>query len=135
MGCSYIYIYIYIHNIGISKHEKHLRLLSSGTKLYITFEFKGSSTLGERYTFFLFWLFHLPAPHLVRRLPKASASKRKSTVFSRGRSQLYSLTFSNLPKTSARFWCMTSFALPFPRFPSRAIVTSLSDTSALPARA
>ena len=56
MGCPYIYI----HNIGISKHGKHLRLLSSGTKLFITFEFKGSSTQGERYTFFLFWLFHLP---------------------------------------------------------------------------
>ena len=36
--------YIYTKNIGISKHEKHLRLLSSGTKLFITFEFKGSST-------------------------------------------------------------------------------------------
>ena len=42
-------IHIYItQNIGIPKHEKHLRLLSSGTKLFITFEFKGSSTLGER---------------------------------------------------------------------------------------
>ena len=51
--------------MGISKHEKHLRLLSSGTKLFIIFEFKGSSTLGERYTFFLFWLFHLPRPSRV----------------------------------------------------------------------
>ena len=33
--------YIYTSNIGISKHERHLRLLSSGTKLFITFEFKG----------------------------------------------------------------------------------------------
>ena len=30
----------YIDNIGIPKHEKHLRLLSSGTKLFITFELK-----------------------------------------------------------------------------------------------
>ena len=38
-------IHIYItSNIGISKHEKHLRLLSSGAKLFINFEFKGSST-------------------------------------------------------------------------------------------
>ena len=28
---------IYIHRTGILKHEKHLRLLSSGTKLFITF--------------------------------------------------------------------------------------------------
>ena len=31
----------YMYNIGILKHEKHLRLLSSGTKLFITFELKG----------------------------------------------------------------------------------------------
>ena len=53
---------IYTYNIGIPKHEKHLRLLSSGKKLFITFEFKGSSTFGDRYTFFLFWLFHLSPP-------------------------------------------------------------------------
>ena len=33
----------HIDNIGIQKHEKHLRLLSSGTKLFITLEFKGFS--------------------------------------------------------------------------------------------
>ena len=38
----FIYIYIYIEH-RILKHEKHLQLLSSGTKLFITFEFKGSS--------------------------------------------------------------------------------------------
>ena len=54
-------LHIYIEH-RISKHEKRLRLLSSGTKLFITFEFKGSSTSGERYTFFLFGLFHLPPP-------------------------------------------------------------------------
>ena len=43
----------HIDNIGIPKHEKHLRLLSSGTKHFITFEFKGFSTKGGRYTFFL----------------------------------------------------------------------------------
>ena len=42
--------------------------------------------------------------------------------------------FQNLPKSSARFGCVTSFALSSARFPSRAIVTSLSDTSAPPAR-
>ena len=42
--------------------------------------------------------------------------------------------FQNLPKSTARFRCMTSFALASLRFPSRAIVTSLSDTSALRVR-
>ena len=38
-------VHIYItENIGISKHKKHLRLLSSGKKLFISFEFKGFST-------------------------------------------------------------------------------------------
>ena len=41
VGKAFIYIYI---EHWISKHEKHLRLLSSGTKLFITFDFKGSST-------------------------------------------------------------------------------------------
>ena len=45
------------------------------------------------------------------------------------------LTFFKFPKSSARFRCVTSFALASPRFPSQAIVTSLSDTSTLPARA
>ena len=43
-------------------------------------------------------------------------------------------TFFKFPKSSARFRCVTSFALASPRFPSRAIVTSLSDTSALRVR-
>ena len=33
--------HIYVDHIGIPKHEKHLRFLSSGMKLFITFELKG----------------------------------------------------------------------------------------------
>ena len=36
-----MFIYIYIEQ---RKHEKHLQLLNSGTKLFITFEFKGFLT-------------------------------------------------------------------------------------------
>ena len=36
-------VHIYIEH-RISKHEKHLSLLCSGTKLFITFQFKGFST-------------------------------------------------------------------------------------------
>ena len=39
--------------------------------------------------------------------------------------------FQNLPKSSARFRCVTSFALASLHFQSRTFVTSLSDTSAL----
>ena len=53
--------YIHVYNIEISKHEKHLRLLSSGTKLFITFEFKGFFDIRrERGSIFLLWLFHMP---------------------------------------------------------------------------
>ena len=44
------------------------------------------------------------------------------------------LTFFHFPKFSARFRCVTSFALASHRFPSRASVTFLSDTSALRVR-
>ena len=41
-------------------------------------------------------------------------------------------TFFKFPKSFARFRCVTSFALSSPRFPSRPIMTSLSDTSVPP---
>ena len=76
------------------------------------------------------------APPLTRVAPatKISASKRKSTVLF-GVQFSTNWLFQNLPKSSARFRCVTSFALASLRFPSRAIVTSLRDTSALHARA
>ena len=58
------------------------------------------------------------APHLVRHLPKASASKRKSTLLVRCPVLNSPLTFLNLPKSSARIRCMTSPALCSSRFPS-----------------
>ena len=65
---------------------------------------------------------------------KVSASKRKQAVFPEAGLISTPWLFKNLPKSSARFWCVTSFSLATLRFPSRAIVTSLSDTSALRAR-
>ena len=110
----FIYIYIYTWNIGISKHEKHLRLLSSGTKLFITFEFKGSST--DTHSFYSG--FFICPPSRVAPVTKAtglaSVNKRKPTVFSWGRSQLNELTFSKSQKSSVRFRCVTSFALARP---------------------
>ena len=87
---------VHIGNIGIRKHKKHLRLLSSSTKLLITFELKGFSTSGDRYTIFLCWLFHLPPPHHqhhVRHPPQGLGKLRKSTVF-RGKNSTHWL-FSN----------------------------------------
>ena len=57
--------------------------------------------------------FFICPPHLVRHLPRASASKWKSTLFVRC-PVLNSTDFFKIPKSSARFQCMTSFALPSP---------------------
>ena len=90
----------------------------------------------ERGTIFLYRLFHLPFPPTrVAPATKVSASKRKPTVFPEAGLISTHWLFQNLPKSSARFRCVTSFVLASLRFPSRAIVTSLSDTFALRARA
>ena len=102
----FIYIYIYIEHRNLET-RKHLRLLSSGTKLFITFECKGSSRKGERGTFFLFWLFHLPPPQQVLHLPqrplawlrRASQSQTSSPEAGLNSTQL---TFSKSSKSSAR---------------------------------
>ena len=63
--------------------------------------------------------------HLPQMSPRASESQLSSPDAG---------LFLNLPKSIARFQCVTSFALASLRFPSLAIVTSLSDSSALHAR-
>ena len=91
----------------------------------------------ERSTIFLNWLFHLPSPtNMCRTRYKCLREQAKTDRLPRGRSHLNSTNwlFQNLPKSSARFRCVTSFALVSLRFPSRAIETSLSDTSAPRAR-
>ena len=60
--------------------------------------------------------FLCPRPHLVRHLPKASASKRKSTVSSRGRSQLYS---QKSPQILRALPVRDLIRTYLPRFPSR----------------
>ena len=105
--------------LRIPKHEKHSRLLSSGTKPFITFELKGFSTKGERYTFFLFWLFHCPPPNACgarsAQIRLASASPESNWLF------------SNPPQIlRARFRYMISFTSPGPGI---FILTSVNDTS------
>ena len=85
----------------------------------------------ERDTHSFYSGFFIP-PHLVRTRRKASASKRRSTVFSRGRSQLnWLFQISQNPPHASRVWHHPHSVAPFPIW---AIVTSLSNTSAPPAR-
>ena len=118
---------MFITHIGIPKRKKHIWLLSSGTKLFITFEFKGSSTEGERHN--LSMLTFPSAPYHVRTRHKASACKRKSTFFFRRQNP--TLTYLKSPQIlRARFRCMTSFTSPGHNFLSGIfILTYLYDTS------
>ena len=54
----------HIDNIGIPKHETHLRLLSSGMKLFLLPLSWKVSWHKERSTIFLCWLFHLHPQHV-----------------------------------------------------------------------
>ena len=75
------------------------------------------------------------APHPSRATPTTRPRQlaKANRLIPRQDSTL--LTFFKFPKSSVRFRFVTSFALASPRFSSRDIVTSLSDTSALPTRA
>ena len=123
---------IYTLNIGISKHEKHDFLVQIRNYLLPlslkALRHKETDTLSF-YSGFFIW-----HPHLVRHLPKASASKRKSTLLLRC-PVLNSINFlqnsQNTPRASGA-WLHSHLLSPFPIW---AIVTSLSDTSAPPARA
>ena len=97
-----IYLSIY-HSWSIS-----LRLLSSGTKLFITFELKGFSRWGrEMYNLSMTTFPSAPPPSSPPRAhpPQGLGELRKSTVFFPGRNSTNWL-FSNL---SPRFRCVTSF--------------------------
>ena len=103
----------YIDNIGIPKHTKNnWRLLSSGTKLFITFDLKTFFRHKERERHILSMLtFPSPPPHHhhhhVRHPPQGLGELRKSTFFFRGKN---STDFFLFPKIlRARFRCMTSF--------------------------
>ena len=99
--------------MGIPKHEKHLRLPSSGTKLFITFEFKGFSTQGrEIHNLSMMTFSSAPPPSRAApvackfvwplRAPKVDPSRSESS------SQLKD--FFKIPQIlRAHFRCMTSF--------------------------
>ena len=131
MGRS-LHIYI-TQNIGISKVEKHVTTSLFWYETFYYFWVKSFNIRKRDTHSFYSGLFICPHPSSAAPATKVSASKRKSTV-SFGVQFSTNRLFQNLPKSSVRFRCVTSFALASLRFPSRAIVTSLSATSALRAR-
>ena len=105
----------------ITKFEKYLTTSQFSYETFYYLWVKGFDIRKRDTHSFYSGFFICPPPHLVRHQPKASASKQQVS------SQVTDFS-------SARFRCMTSFALTSLRFPSRAIVTSLSDTSTARAR-
>ena len=121
--------HIYIYNIGIPKHEKHLRLLSSGTKLFITFELKGFSTKGERCHFSILTFPSLP--NHVWHLPQGLGEQAKVNLLP-SRQNSTNWLFSKISAHASGAW---RHSHPWSHFLSWIfIVTSLNDMSA-PARA
>ena len=128
----HIYIYIYItQNIG-----KHVTTSRFRYETFYYLWVKGFD-IRKRDTHSVYSVFSsAPPPHThtcgTRHKGLREQAKTNRLPPRQVSSQLYWL-FQNLPKSLARFRCMTSFALSSPRFTSRAIVTFLSDTSAPPA--
>ena len=124
----FIHIYIYTLNIGSRNTKNTYDFLVKVRNFLLPLSLK--VLRHKEWIHILSILAFSFTPHLVRHLPKAFASKWKSTVFSRGRSKLHSLTFSKSPNPPhARFRCMTSFTSTGQPFYRIFILTSVNDTS------
>ena len=97
----------HIDNIGIPKHKKHLRLLSSGTKFFLPLSLKVFRHEKERGTIFLRRLFHLPQTTCGTHR-KNSASSESQPSSSDAKTQL--TDFSQIQAHCFR--CVTSFTPP-----------------------
>ena len=97
---------------GISKFEKHLRLLCSGTKLFLLpLSLKVLRHKERGAQSFYSGFFICPPPTRVAPATKVSASKRKPTVLLSRQVSSQLFNFLQIPKILTRFRCVTSFAL------------------------
>ena len=117
IGCSFSYT----HNIYIYKEHrnleirKHLRLPCSGTKLFITFDFKRFFDIRRETQSYYAVLFIWPPSRAASRRVQIRLFRRASeSRASRSASSFKSLTSLKSPKSSVHFRCVTSFALHHP---------------------
>ena len=123
-----------ISNIGISKHEKHLRFLSSGTKVFLlplslkVLRHKERDTHSFNSGFFI-----SPPPSRAAPVQGLREQAKVNRLFPRQDSTPQTDFFKNPqnPPRASGAWCQPHSVTPFPIW---AIVTSLSDTSDPPAR-
>ena len=132
VNCTYNLHKMFIYNIGIPKHKKHLRLLSSGTKLLLPFSLKVFRHKVKD-NIFLCWLFHLPqttCDTCRKATGLASASPESQLSSSEAKSRL--TDFSQISAHASGAW-LHSHPWSYP-LSGIFIVTSLNDTSAPHAR-
>ena len=108
----YIECSLYIDNTGNPKHKKHLRLLSSGTKLFITFELKAIRHKESDTQSFYADFSICPPPTTTRCTPLQttgliSASPESQPASSHAKTQL-----THFFQNPQNFRCMTSFTPP-----------------------
>ena len=122
----------FIYNIGIPKHKNTYDFFVQVRNFLLPLSLKVFRHK-ERDTVFLCWLFHLPQT-TCDTCRQASASKRKSTVFFRGKAQLtdFSQISPNHPRTLP---VHDVIHIPWLNFLSGIfILTSVNDTSSPCAR-
>ena len=115
----------------ISKFEKHVTTSQFRYETFYYLWVKGFDIRKRDTHSFYSGFFICPPPNTCGTRHKGLREQAKTNRLpSRPvSSQLW--LFQNLPKSSAHFRCVASFALASLRFPSRAIVTSLCDTFVL----
>ena len=101
----------HIDNIGILKHEKHLWLLSSGTKLSITFELKGFSTWGRERHNLSMKTFPSPPPTMRGTCRQASMSSKSQPSSLDIRIRLPH--FSQISAHASGAWCHSHLLVTF----------------------
>ena len=120
----------HIDNIGIPKHEKHLRLLSSGTKLFITFELKGLFDIRKRDEHSFYADFSICPPFTCAPTVRPRRANESQPSSSDSKTQL--TDFSQISAHASGVWRHSHpWSHPLSKI---LIVTSLNDMSAPRAR-
>ena len=127
-----------VHNVHNAHRnpetQKHLRLLSSGTKVFITFELKGFFDMRKRERHNLSMLTFPSAPNHVRRPPQGLGELRKSTFFFEAKTQLSDFFFKS-PKSSVHASSAWRHAHPAVTFSIRGFYCDISEWHVRSARA
>ena len=130
MGCSYIYNTYHIEHRNLEIRKTHNDFSVQVRNFLLPLSLKGFRHK-EREAQSFYAGFLICPPNTCGTRHKASRASESQLSSPEAGLNSTNWLFQNFPKSSARLRWVTSFTLSSPYFPSRAIVTSLSDTSAL----